>query len=121
VVSKVHKKLKNKGVVVYAISTEGKYAEWKKMMQTNPDLSQWINVCKTDRNYPWPIYRQDYNITANPTLFVLDENAKIIGKKIDEHQLEFFVESILYEKGLIDYKPTLPKEKPAKPSTTEAN
>ena len=50
-----------------------------------------------------------------------DENAKIIGKKIDEHQLEFFVESILYEKGLIDYKPTVPKEKPAKPSTTEAN
>jgi ABC-type multidrug transport system fused ATPase/permease subunit len=50
-----------------------------------------------------------------------NENAKIIGKKIDEHQLEFFVESILYEKGLIDYKPTLPKEKPAKPSTTEAN
>lgn len=121
VVSKVHKKLKNKGVVVYAISTEGKYAEWKKLMQTNPDLSQWINVCKTDRYYPWPIYRQDYNITANPTLFVLDENAKIIGKKIDEHQLEFFVESILYEKGLIDYKPTVPKEKPAKPSTTEAN
>jgi hypothetical protein len=52
---------------------------------------------------------------------VLDENAKIIGKKIDEHQLEFFVESILYEKGLIDYKPAIPKEKPAKPSTTEAN
>jgi thiol-disulfide isomerase/thioredoxin len=116
IVNQVYNKLKSKGVVVYAVSTENKYDEWRKMIKEKPELKGWINVCKTDRYYPWPIYKQDYNIVANPTLFVLDDKGKILGKKLDEHQLEFFIESILYEKGLIDYKPTPapPKEKPAK-------
>ncbi|MDP2176412.1 MAG: DUF5106 domain-containing protein [Bacteroidota bacterium] len=114
IVNQVYNKLKSKGVVVYAVSTENKYEEWRKMLKEKPELNGWINVCKTDRYYPWPIYKQDYNIVANPTLFVLDENGKILGKKLDEHQLEFFIESILYEKKIIDYKPTPPKEKPAK-------
>ena len=46
-------------------------------------------------------------------MFVLDKNAKIIGKKIDEHQLEFFLESLLFEKGIIKDKPVPPVDKPA--------
>lgn len=114
IVNQVYNKLKSKGVVVYAVSTENKYDEWRKMIKEKPELNGWINVCKTDKYYPWPLYKQDYNIVANPTLFVLDENAKILGKKLDEHQLEYFIEAILFEKGLIDYKPVPPKEKPAK-------
>lgn len=119
IVARVHNKLKNNGVVVYAVSTENKYDEWRAMMKNNSDLKNWINVCRTDRYAPWPYYKLDYNINSNPQIFILDENGRILGKKLDEHQLEFFIESILYEKKLIDYKPTPPKEKPAKTEKAE--
>ncbi len=115
VVNEVFQKHKNNGIKVYAVSSEGKYNEWRKMMRERPELQEWVNVCKTNQYYPWPFYRYDYNIQANPTIFIIDENAKIIGKKIDEHQLEFFLESLMFEKGLITTKPSPPKEKPETP------
>lgn len=111
IVNAVFQKHKAHGVKVYAVSTENKYEEWREMMRKKPELGEWVNVCKTDRYYPWPINKYDYNITANPSLFVLDKSAKIVGKKLDEHQLEFFIESILYEKGIITVKPVPPVEK----------
>jgi hypothetical protein len=51
----------------------------------------------------------------------LDENAKILGKKIDEHQLDFFLGSLLFEKGLIKEKPEPPKEKPEEESHSDNN
>jgi peroxiredoxin len=110
-VNAIFQKHKDKGLKVYAISTENKYDEWRTMMRQRPELSEWVNVCKIDRHYPWPYNRADYNITANPTIFIIDEKGTILGKKIDEHQLEFFLESLMFEKGLIDTKPTPPKEK----------
>jgi hypothetical protein len=99
------------GIKVFAISTESKYDEWRAMMRQKPELWEWTNVCKTDRYYPWPYNRADYNVQANPTIFIIDEKGVILGKKIDEHQLEFFLESLMFEKGLITTKPTPPKEK----------
>ncbi len=113
VVNAVYQKHKNNGLRVYAISTENKYNEWREMMRKRPELQEWVNVCRIDRHYPWPYNRQDYNIVANPTIFIVDENGKILGKKIDEHQLEFFLESLMFEKGLIKTRPTPPKEKAA--------
>ncbi len=111
VVNAVFQKHKNNGIKVYAISTESKYDEWRKMMRERPELHEWMNVCKIDRYYPWPYNRADYNITANPTIFIIDEKGTILGKKIDEHQLEFFLESLMFEKGIISTKPSPPKEK----------
>src|SRR5690606_32006261 len=48
VVNAVYKKHKKNGIKVYAISTEGKYDEWRKMMREKPELHEWVNVCKTD-------------------------------------------------------------------------
>lgn len=110
IVNEVFQKHKTHGLRVYAISTENKYTEWREMMRNRPELQEWVNVCKTDLHYPWPYYKYDYNIQANPTIFILDENGKIVGKKIDEHQLEFFLESLMFEKGLISTKPIPPKE-----------
>ena len=104
---------------MYAVSTENKYEEWREMMRKRPELGEWVNVCKTDRYYPWPLNKYDYNIVANPTLFVLDNNGKIIGKKIDEHQLEFFIESLLFEKGIINVKPIPPSDKKDESSKDE--
>lgn len=111
IVNAVFQKHKGIGLKVYAVSTENKYSEWMEMMRKKPELHEWINVCKTSRYYPWPINKYDYNIVANPTLFVLDQSGKIIGKKIDEHQLEYFIESLFYEDGIIKVKPVPPVEK----------
>ncbi len=111
VVNRVFLEHKKNGIKVYAVSTENQYDEWRKMMRSRPELQGWINVCRVDRYAPWPYYKQDYNIVANPTIFILDENGRIIGKKIHEDQLEFFIESLLYEKGIITTKPTPPVEK----------
>jgi thiol-disulfide isomerase/thioredoxin len=119
VVNAVFQKHKLNGIKVYAVSTENKYEEWREMMRKRPELGEWVNVCKTDRYYPWPLNKYDYNIVANPTLFVLDNNAKIIGKKIDEHQLEFFIESLLFEKGIINVKPIPPSDKKDESSKDE--
>jgi len=121
VVNAVFQKHKANGIRVYAVSTENQYDEWRKMMRNRPELSEWVNVCRVDRYYPWPLNKQDYNIVANPTIFIVDENGKIIGKKIHEDQLEFFIESLLFEKGLIKTKPVPPKEtKDVKPESGNA-
>lgn len=118
VVNAVFQKHKANGIRVYAVSTENQYDEWRKMMRNRPELSEWVNVCRVDRYYPWPLNKLDYNIVANPTIFIVDENGKIIGKKIHEDQLEFFIESLLFEKGLIKTKPVPPKEtKDVKPES----
>jgi thiol-disulfide isomerase/thioredoxin len=116
VVNAVFQKHKLNGIKVYAVSTESQYDEWRKMMRTRPELHEWINVCRTDRYWPWPINKAEYNVVANPTIFILDQNARILGKKIHEDQLEFFIESLLYEKGIIKTKPVPPKEKKEEPS-----
>ncbi len=108
IVHQVHQELKKYGITVYAVSTEGKYKEWREMMRQKPELSEWINVCKTNYYAPWPYRKYDYNINSNPQIFILDKNAKILAKRIDENQIKYFIESLLYEKGIIKVKPTPP-------------
>lgn len=111
IVNAVYQKYKSLGVKVYAVSTEGKYTEWRKLVRENKDVQDWLNVCKTNEYGNWPFYRYSYNIQSNPTIFILDSDAKILGKKIDEHQLEFFIGSLLFEKGLLKERPKPPVEK----------
>ncbi|MCK9481557.1 MAG: DUF5106 domain-containing protein [Bacteroidia bacterium] len=92
-------------ISVYAVATEGKYDEWVKYTHEHPELMQiFTNVCKTDRYFPWPINRQNYDIQANPTIFLLDTEKKVIAKKIDEDRLEEFIIYMMGEDNL------LPKE-----------
>ncbi len=112
IVNDIYNNLKQYGIRVYAVSTENKYDEWRELMRKHPELSGWTNVCKTSREYVWVYNRIAYNINSNPTIFILDKDARIIGKKIDEHQIEFFLRTLLYEKGLIKEKPVPPSDKP---------
>ncbi|MCO6495370.1 MAG: DUF5106 domain-containing protein [Bacteroidetes bacterium] len=92
-------------ISVYAVSSEGKYDEWVKYTNEHPELNKiFTNVCKTDRYFPWPVNRQHYDIQANPTIFLLDSEKKVIAKKIDEDRLEEFIIYMLGEDNV------LPKE-----------
>lgn len=85
---------------VYSVSSEGKFGEWKKYIKDHPEMGNWINTCKTDLNTPWPINRFNYNVIANPSIFVLDKDKKIIAKKIEETNIEDFLKG--YEEMLKD-------------------
>lgn len=100
-VNDVYQKFKQYGVRVYAVSTENQHSEWLKYMKAHPEISEWTNVCKTDIYYPWPIYKYNYNIIANPTVFILDKDKNIIARKINEENMMDFVEYRLKEDGLI--------------------
>jgi thiol-disulfide isomerase/thioredoxin len=103
VVPKINK-LKNEfkdTIAVYAISTEGQYEEWKKYLSQHPEIQSWTNVCKTDTNDNWRANRFYYDIQANPVIFLLDKNKKIIAKKMDENKLEEFIVYQLGEYGMI--------------------
>lgn len=82
-----YEKYKDKGVMVYAISTVnyGEVEEWRKFIKEK-DL-KWVNVADPYNETP---FRKVYDISSTPQIFFLDKNKKIIAKRIGAKQLEEF-------------------------------
>ena len=87
---------------MYAVGAESKHKEWIEYLDKNPQMNLWVNVCHTDRYWPWPINKANYNIFANPVIFLLDDEKKILGKRIDENKLEEYLIVIMMDKGQMD-------------------
>ncbi len=86
-------RLKPKGVEVVAVSTlggeEGK-VKWVNYINEN-GFYDWINAWN-----PYDFtYKTIYDIPSTPQLFILDEERKIIAKRISPEQAEKIIESIL--------------------------
>jgi peroxiredoxin len=98
----LHKKLKEKGVQVYAVETEDNPKEWKKFMKENQ--MNFTNVYQPDQ-YKRAVTKKIYDIYSTPVIYLLDENKIIRAKRIDVEQLG----------NLIDFteKERLEKEKKA--------
>ncbi len=90
------KSLKNMGVEVLAISTlfgeEGK-VKWVNFVNEH-GLYDWKNA--------WNPYSYDfklkYDIISTPQIFILDENKKIIAKRIGPEQVEEIIKAIMKSK-----------------------
>ena len=88
---------KNHGVKVYAVlsgdSKENLLPAWKKFINEK-GLGEWTNVYQTkamedaDVAAQKPSYRQLYDVIMTPTLFLLDKEKRIIGKKLSWQQLD---------------------------------
>lgn len=90
---KIYGRLKDKNVQVLAISTlggeEGK-VKWIDYINEN-GFYDWINAWN-----PYDFtYKTIYDVSSTPQLFLLDENMKIIAKRITPDQAEKIIESIL--------------------------
>jgi thiol-disulfide isomerase/thioredoxin len=86
-------RLREKGVEVVAVSTlggeEGK-VKWINYINEN-GFYDWINAWN-----PYDFtYKEIYDIPSTPQLFILDEERKIIAKRIGPEQAEKIIESIL--------------------------
>lgn len=92
---------KNNNVKIFAVLTpdgkENALPEWKKFIAEH-NLTEWTHVYKTkqmediDYKAQKPGFRQLYDITLTPTLYLLDKNKNIIGKKLTILQLNELLE-----------------------------
>lgn len=90
-------KWKTRNVKMYGVlsadSKENLKPEWLKYIREH-NLGEWINVYQTKEietaNYAAqkPGYRQLYDVTLTPTIYLLDKNKSIIAKKLTWQQLD---------------------------------
>ncbi len=82
------KVLKNKGVTIYSVRTEGEVDAWQGFIKKH-GLEDWINVYDPDHHSN---YRADYDIYGTPIMYLLDEKKIIRGKRLDVTNIEKLVE-----------------------------
>jgi peroxiredoxin len=87
---------KQHGLKVFAVLTEDHVPEWKTYIHKH-HLDDWVNVYETkemeDANYAAqrPDFKQLYDVTITPTLFLLDKEKHIIAKKLTWDQIDDFL------------------------------
>jgi peroxiredoxin len=79
-------KLKDMGVKVVATNIKKDVAKWKTYVKEQK--LDWINLA--DPNV-MSNFRYEYNLETTPIIYVLDDQKKIIAKKLDVDQLEEFI------------------------------
>lgn len=86
-------KVKTKHIQVYSVQTETDSKEWKNYIKENK--LDWINVYDP---YRISNMRTVYDIYSTPVIYLLDENKKILAKRVDVEQLESIVERSIKQK-----------------------
>jgi len=82
------------GVEVYAVGVEQEYDKWKQFIIDN-NLN-WINVIDV---YNETNFRALYDINSTPIIYLLDNDKRIIAKKMGATQLQ---DILVRELGIID-------------------
>lgn len=81
-----------KNVKLYAVMTEYDTLGWKAFINKNK-LTDWTHVhhtlqmLKEETEAQKPSFKQLYDITQTPTLYLLDKEKRIVGKKLTPQQL----------------------------------
>ena len=96
-------KWKQQGVKIYGVLSENEKEKWLKFIQEN-NLKDWIHVYQTDEtkkaitDSQKPGYKQLYDITQTPTLYLLDKEKRIIAKKLTLQQMDDLLQTKLRNK-----------------------
>jgi thiol-disulfide isomerase/thioredoxin len=86
-------KWKKEGVKIYAVLTENEKAKWLEFIQQK-NLNGWIHVYQTEENKKAEAdsqkagFRQLYDVTQTPTIYLLDKEKRIIAKKLTLQQID---------------------------------
>lgn len=89
-------------VEVYAVVSELDYKAWRTFVKEHK--LNWINVCGKDAQ-ELGTAKYYYYVYSTPTLYLLDKNKKIIGKRLDIPALKGFLDKKISE----DRQKTKPK------------
>ena len=91
-------KWKKEGVKIYAVKTEGPDDEWKKFIKEH-DLEGWVHVYQLpskeeeDARMERPSYKQLYDVYQTPLLYLLDQDKRIIAKKLNYLQIDEVIDA----------------------------
>lgn len=83
-----NKVLKNKGVKVYSVSTEGDLSDIQKAVD-KLNIKEWTNVVDAQNKTE---YRSKYDVYSTPKIYLLDDQKKIIGKGLDHSNIMEVIE-----------------------------
>ena len=89
---------KQQNLKIYAVLTEDKKKEWVNYIKEH-HIGEWTHVYQTKEmekmiaDAQQPSYRQLYDVIQTPTLFLLDKEKRIIGKKLSWKQLNDLLET----------------------------
>jgi hypothetical protein len=82
--------LKDKGMKVYAVRTEGPVDKWQEFLKKNK-LEGWYNVYDPEHTSD---YRSKYDVYSTPVIYLLDEKKIIRGKRLDHSNILSVVEML---------------------------
>ncbi|MCY7291643.1 MAG: TlpA family protein disulfide reductase, partial [Ferruginibacter sp.] len=88
-----------KNVKIYAVLSENEKlkADWLSYIKEH-NITDWINVYQTKESVETeskeqkPSYRQLYDVTLTPTLYLLDKEKRIVAKKLTLEQINELLE-----------------------------
>ena len=80
--------LKDKGVKVYTVSTEGDSKKISEFLTKNK-LDKWVNTWDPDHLGDW---RGKYDVYSTPTIYILDDKKIIRGKRLDHTNIVSVIE-----------------------------
>lgn len=96
-------KWKKQGVKIYAVLTENEQEKWKIFIKEN-NLKDWMHVYQTEEtkktisDAQQPGYKQLYDITQTPILYLLDKEKRIIAKKLTLLQMDELLQTKIKNK-----------------------
>lgn len=88
--NELYRKYRENGLKVFAVYIYGDVKEWEEYISSN-DLD-WINVFDPQNTTN---FRRNYDIYSTPTIYILDSDKTIIGKRIGIETVEQMLEELM--------------------------
>ena len=96
-------KWKSEGVKIYAVLSENEKSKWQEFIHEK-NLKGWIHVYQTDESKKAESanqkasFRQLYDVTQTPTIYLLDKEKRIIAKKLTLQQIDDLLQTKIKNK-----------------------
>ena len=100
-IAKMYAENKEKGWKVITLAAGNKKKEWYEYLAAHPEISEFTNLIRgevLDQKYADAL--QSYYVIASPTIFLLDENKKIVANRIDAEKIVEFIGHLESKKKL---------------------
>lgn len=93
-------KWKKQGIKIYAVLSENEKEKWVQFIKEN-NLKDWVHVYQTEETRKAieasqrPGYKQLYDVTQTPVLYLLDKTKCIVAKKLTLQQMDELLQTKL--------------------------
>lgn len=78
------KELYKYGTKIFAVESSNEVDKWKKLVKDKGLRSGWIHTYDPDRSTN---FRSFYDVYVTPTIYLLDKNKKIVGKRVNHSNI----------------------------------